>query len=194
MSLRTATIRANALRCQRDAGFRNEWIADGHPATTVVVMTKADADLLAAQSERFHAFEWLRERANAGNRHAQAILKDGGVLDAIRAEALRETPAPGAEPGAENRPPAREEHADLNGGEHQFAATGTETPARGAHLALQAGRTVRLQARRARSDAPYRAEPGAEHRTPAREGHAVLNGGEHQFAATPIDENSERGQ
>ena len=73
---------------------------------------------------------------------------------------------------------------DLDGGEHQSAAAPTDAPAPGE---LQAVRTGRLQPRRARSDAPYRAEPDAEDCPPAREEHSDLNGGGHQSAATPTE-------
>lgn len=41
----------------------------------------AAAKQLAKQSEKFHAFEWLRGLAIAGNKHAQIILEeDEGVM------------------------------------------------------------------------------------------------------------------
>lgn len=46
-----------------------------------------DPTTLARQSDKFHAFEWLRGLALAGHRHAQVILDADGVLEAVRQQA-----------------------------------------------------------------------------------------------------------
>ena len=45
----------------------------------------AAAQQLADQSDKFHAFEWLRGLALAGNKHAQVILAEGnGVMEDMK--------------------------------------------------------------------------------------------------------------
>ena len=50
----------------------------------------AEAKQLADQSDKFHAFEWLRRLALEGNKHAITILQPDGVLDACREEGRNE--------------------------------------------------------------------------------------------------------